>query len=253
MNNETNELGTSIDAEMYYNYNYVKESKSNSNSNTFSHTSCVNECAASPLAIASKAFQAVGGKDLEGNNVGFLGGNGSGTQNAQVISTVPGYVRLNPSVKYDRISVQMGNYRINGKSNRYHRSNVYVSLKESTSQKFNVFLTGAATNSKPELYRGSEKSHVVKNVLDAMFDKFPDIMIARLRYKPLDGFISDFHKKLTKSAILGINKEDDEFVAILFLYNEFIRIPLTDPLSSKQNNMYVAQGTYNDYDEFDDE
>lgn len=244
------DLGKLIDVDMYYNYN-IKEKKDNSkdNSKTFSRTSCVNDSAATPLAVASQAFQAVSGKDIV---CGSLGGNGSTTQN-QPISKVPGFVRLNPQVHYDRISIQLGNYRVSGKNNRYRRSNVYISLQESTEQTYNVFLTGAATNSKTELYRGAKNSQLVKDVIDAMFHQYPNIMIARLRYKPVDGFISDFHKTLVKSAIVGINKEDDDFIAILFLYNEFIEIPLIDPLSKKQKGKYIAQGTFNDYLEFDDE
>jgi len=254
MTDKNIDLGTLVNVDMYYNYN-VKESKRNSkdNSKTFSRTSCVNDSAPSALAVAPQAFQAVSDKDIERNNVcGLLGGNGSTTQN-QPISQVPGYVRLDPQVHYDRISIQLGNYRVSGKNNRYRRSNVYVSLQESTKQTYNVFLTGAATNSKTELYRGAKNSQLVKDVIDTMFDQYPNIMIARLRYKPVGGFISDFHKPLTKSAILGINKEDDDFIAILFLYNEFIEIPLVDPLSNKQKGMYIAQGTFNDYLEFDDE
>lgn len=248
------DLGTLIGADMYYDldYNSLKESKGNSN--TFSRTSCVNGSAPPALAVASKAFQASSEEEEVRENVcGLLGVNGSASQNQQVISRVPGFVRLNPNVHYDRISIQMGNYRINGKNNRYQRSNVYVSLKESTEQNFNVFLTGAATNSKTELYRGAKNSQLVRDVLGAMYDQYPDIIIARLRYKAVNGYITDFHKSLTKSAILGINKEDDDFIAILFLYNEFIEIPLTDPLSEKQQGLYVCQGTYNDYKEFDDE
>lgn len=250
---KTIDLGTLIGADMYYDYDYDSLKGSKCNSKTSSHTLCVDDSAASPLAIAPQAFQAADEEEEVRDNVcGLLGGNGSTTQN-QVISKVQGFVRLNPHVKYDRISIQMGNYRLNGANNRYRRSNVYVSLRESTEQEFNVFLTGAATNSKSELYRGAKNSQLVKDVLDAMFHQYPDIMIARLRYKPVDGFITDFHKPLTKSAILGINKENDDFIAILFLYHEFIEIPLTYPITEKQQGKYVAHGVYDDYEEFDDE
>lgn len=252
---KTIDLGTLIGAEMYYNNDYSTLIGSKGNSKTFSHLGGVNECAAPPLAVASKAFQASSEEEEVRENVcGLLGGNGSASQNQQVISKVPGYVRLNPHVKYDRISIQLGNYRTNGPNNRYRRSNVYVSLKESTEQQFNVHLTGAATNQKNELYRGCKNSQTVKDIIDALFNTYPDIMIARLRYKPVDGFISDFHKKLTKSAILGIYKNsDDDFMAVLVLYYEFIEIPLNYPLSEKQKGMYVAHGVYDDYGEFDDE
>lgn len=248
------DLGTLIGADMYYDLDYDSLKGSKGNSKTFSRTSCVNDSAPSALAVASKAFQASSEEEEVGENLcGLLGVDGSATQNQQVISRVPGFVRLNPNAKYDRISIQMGNYRVNGKQNRYRRSNVYVSLRESTENEFNVFLTGAATNCKTELYRGAKNSQLVKDVIDAMYSQYPDIMIARLRYKPVDGFISDFHKSLTKSAMLGLIQRDDDFIAILFLYNEFIEIPLTYPITEKQQGKYVAHGVYDDYEEFDDE
>lgn len=246
------DLGTLIDVEMYKNTNYSKGIGRKRNSNTLQQPTAVdNDCAPTALAVASKAFQASSEEEEVRENVcGLLGGNGSRTQN-QIISTTPGFVRLNPHVKYDRISVQLANYRDTG---RYRRANVYVALKESTEQKFNVWLTGAATNCKTELYRGAKNSQAVTDIIDALLQKYPDIMIARLRYKSINGYITDFHKKNTKSAIIGIFKDsEDNFIANLVLYYEFIEIPLTDPTTTKQKDYYVAHGTYDAYGEFDDE
>lgn len=245
------DLGKLISAETYYDYDhdYSSLKRSKVNSNTLLQQTADNVLAATPQASLS---QEPSEEEEKKNNVcGSLLGNVTAHQ---PISTVPGYVRLNPNVKYDRISVQMGNYRVNGTNGRYKRSNVYVSLQESTEQHFNVFLTGAATNAKSELYRGCKNSQAVKDIIDALFDKYPDIMVGRLRYKPIDGFITDFHKKLTKSAIIGLYQNiEGDFVAVLVLFYEFIEIPLTYPLSNKQNGMYIAHGVYNEYGEFDDE
>lgn len=247
-----NKLGTHLDFEMYKDTNSSKGIGRKGNSNTL-QTPEVSDNVSAPtaLAVASKAFQASTEEEEERNNVcGLLGGNGS-TAQIQPVSTVPGFVRLNPMAKYDRISVQLANYRDSG---RYKRANVYVALKESTEQKFNVWLTGSATNCKTELYRGCKNSQAVKDIIDALFNKYPDIMIARLRYKSVTGFITDFHKKNTKSAIIGIFKDsEDNFIANLVLYYEFIEIPLTDPTTTKQKDFYVAHGTYDAYGEFDDE
>jgi hypothetical protein len=127
-------------------------------------------------------------------------------------------------------------------------------LKEDKHTDFNVFMTGAATRSHSEVFRGCKNSPVVTEVVDAMINTFPDIMIARLRYKPVNGFITDFHKKLTKSAVVGITKEDDTYIAILSLYQEFYRIPLDTPMSKRQSKIYEAHGVYDAKPiEFDDE
>jgi len=75
-----------------------------------------------------------------------------------------------------------------------------------------------------------------------------------LRYKSITGYITDFHKKNTKSAIIGIHKDsNDNFICTLVLYYELIEIPLTNPTTQKQKDYYIAHGTYDAYDEFDDE
>jgi hypothetical protein len=231
------DLGTFINADMYYDYTYDTLKGTKGNSNTLRHT-----CVDNVLAPTARTYLPQEPSEEEEETRG-LGG----------VMGVNG-VRLNPHVKYDRISVQMGNYRINGDRQRYRRSNVYVSLRESTEQNFNVFLTGAATNAKAEWYRGAKNSQAVRDVIDALHSKYPDIMIARLRYKPTDGFITDFHKKNTKSAILGLHQNTDgDFIATLVLYYELIEIPLITPLSEKQVGLYYAHGVYDDYTEFDDE
>lgn len=249
---KTIDLGKLLDVEMYNNTYSFKGTEMQRNSKTLQQPIAVDNVGApSALAIASKAFQASSEEEEVRENVcGLLGGNGSASQ-TKPISNVPGFVRLNPMAKYDRISVQLANYRDNG---RYRRANIYVALKESTEQKFNVWLTGAATNCKTELYRGSKNSQSVRDVIDALLIKYPDIMIARLRYKSVNGYITDFHKKNTKSAIIGIHKDsNDNFIATLVLYYEMIEIPLTDPTTPRQKNYYVAHGTYDVNDEFQDE
>jgi hypothetical protein len=243
------DLGTLIDVEMYYNSNSLKE-KENRKSNTFQHSS-ENEDAPKALffPFGTSSGEEASGKDLVvGDVCGLLGGNGSGTQN-QPISTKPGYVRLSPQAKYDLIMVQLSNLRI---GTRYNRANVYISLQEDTDVKFNVYLTGAATNSRSELYRGCQKSNHVKNIVDDLINRYPNIMIARLRYKPVSGYITDFHKKLTKAAIIGITEHDGVLTAILNLYGQEHVIELTDPLTDKQLKYYIAQGTYSETSDHDD-
>ena len=242
------DLGTLVTGEMYYK-DKNKEAQWNGNMNSKTLQATDNECAPTALAIAPKAFQASSDEEeIRENFCGLLGGNGS---RPKPISTKPGYKRLDPEAKYDRICIQMSNLRGTGKTKR---ANIYVSLKEDNENKFSVFLTGAMTNAKAELYRGCKNSPAVKDVIDALFNKYPDMIIGRLRYKSVNGFISDFHKKNTKSAIVGVYKNhEDVYVAVLVIYYEFIEIPLTHPLSEKQQGWCVYQGIHNDYDEFDDE
>lgn len=249
MKYKKDDLGTIVDFnEMYYK-DKDKEAELNSNMNSKTLQATDNVSAAPPLAIASKAFQAISEEEeVRENLCGLLGFNGTAPK---PISVKPGYKRLDPNAKYDRICIQMSNLRGKG---RNIRANVYVSLKEDNENKFSVFLSGAMTNAKAELYRGCKNSQSVKDIIDTLFNTYPDIIIGRLRYKSVNGFISDFHKKLTKSAIIGVYKNsEDVYIAILVLYYEFIEIPLNHPLSEKQQDWCVYQGIHNEYEEFDDE
>jgi hypothetical protein len=240
------DLGTLINAEMYY--KFKEKEKENKNSNTLQQTDNVN--APSALFCPSGLSGPLSGKDVLRDSVcGPLGGNGSIAQN-QPISTKPGFVRLDPHTNYTRIAIQIGNIR---ESARYSRANIYISLQPDNLQKYNTFLTGAATNSKSELYRGCRSGNHVKNIIDDMFARYKKIMIARLRYKPVSGYITDFHKPLTKAAVVGITIIDDVFTAIFNLYNTEYIIPLDDILSIKQKKYYEAQGTYSEVIELDDE
>jgi len=240
------DLGTLINAEMYY--EFKEKEKENKKSNTLQHTD--NENAPSALICPSGLSGPLSGKDVLRDSVfGLLGGNGSGTQN-QPISTKPGFIRLDPHTKYDRIAIQISNIRV---SERYSRANIYVSLQPEKEVKYNTFLTGAATNSKTELYRGCKSGNHVRDIINDMFNRYPKIMIARLRYKPVSGFITDFHKPLTKAAVIGITEQDGVLTAILNLYNTEYIIPLDDMLSAKQQKHYAAQGTYEEIIEHEDQ
>jgi len=238
-----NNLGTLIDAEMYYSSS--EKGKEKGKSNTL-HTSD-NVPAPTALAFASQASaRPVSDKEEKNSVVQVSGINGSTNQITQYKI---GFVRLDPNFKYDEIAIQVANIRI---GSRVKRANIYISLRPEHENMYNTFLTGAATDAKAELYRGCKSGTHVKDIIDDMFARYPNIMIARLRYKSYNGYITDFHKPLTKAAVVGITLIDDVFTAILNLYNTEYIIPLTDPLSDQQLKYYIAQGTYVDEIELDD-
>jgi hypothetical protein len=239
------DLGTLIDAEMFYSLS--EKGKGKGKSNTL-HTSD-NVLAPTALAFASQASaRPMSEEEEEKNSVVQVSGINGSTN--QITQYKIGFVRLDPNFKYDEIAVQIANIRI---GSRVKRANVYISLRPEHENMYNTFLTGAATDAKAELYRGCKNGTHVKDIIDDMFARYPNIMIARLRYKSYNGYITDFHKPLTKAAVVGIALINNVFTAILNLYNTEYVIPLIDPLSDEQLKYYAAQGTYRDITEYDDQ
>lgn len=229
-----NNLGTLLSVETYSNLNC---SNLNLNKNTF-RQNILSENAIAPTAHFSPSglkptTEKEPIEDLEGNNV--VGS----TTNKKVYKK--GFRRLDPNEKYDIIALQVSKLRLEG---RYKRAKVYVSLKEENDKDFSIFLAGAFTSSKHELYRGCTQSNIVKEVIDAYFDTFPDCMVARLHYKSINGYITDFHRKNTKNMLISMHMEDNIYIATVFLYNEYIRIPLDNELTPSMKKYYDYYGIY---------
>ena len=214
----------------------------NLNMNTF-HPEGENGCA--PEAHLVPENQGVA--EPQSNNVLGFGG----VMAALPKPTKPGFRRLSYNDKYTEINVQIGNVRDEG---RDMRCRVYVSLREEKDKKYSIFLSGAATSSKKELIRGAKQNKQVLDVIDYFKARYPGSMIARLHYKPVNGFSTDFHKKNLKSAILCVHEGTDGLCATLYLLGELIEIELNQELSKKQQTYYSAAGIYrNEFDQFIDD
>jgi hypothetical protein len=231
--------------EMYYNTNKKEKRKMN----TFHHQVIENDLEASPLIPPSEPSAAAEAArvPLQETTLERKGVIGSGPKK--------GFKRISTNDKYVEINVQISNYRNEG---RFKRINAYVSLKTDTDQSYSVFLSGSGTTAKAELKRGAKDIQSVLEVIETFQNEIPDGMIARLHYKALKGFVTDFHRGLLKSAMLCIDEVEGDFIAYLYLLGEYYQIPLDTPLTSAQKKHYIAAGvwadSYNlsDEDEFDD-
>lgn len=214
----------------------------NLNMNTF-HPEGENGCAPEAHLVPKNR----GVAEPQSNNVLGFGG----VMAALPKPTKPGFRRLSYNDKYTEINVQIGNVRDEG---RDMRCRVYVSLREEKDKKYSIFLSGAATSSKKELIRGAKQNKQVLDVIDYFKARYPGSMIARLHYKPVNGFSTDFHKKNLKSAILCVHEGTDGLCATLYLLGELIEIELNQELSKKQQTYYSAAGIYrNEFDQFIDD
>lgn len=242
-NDVVNDLGTLVNGKnSNSNSNFNLNLNKNLNKNTF-HPVDENGCA--PKAHLVPKNQRVA--EPQSNNVLGFGG----VMAAQPKTYKNGFRRLSYDDKYTEINVQIGNVRDEG---RDMRCRVYVSLKDELDKKYSIFLSGAATSSKKELIRGAKQNEHVLAVIEHFKSRYPESMIARLHYKPVNGYSTDFHKKNLKSAILCIYENDGVLSCTLYLLGELIEIELNEKLSKKQQQYYSAAGIYRtDLDQFEDD
>ena len=69
-------------------------------------------------------------------------------------------------------------------------------------------------------------------------------MLGRMRYKPLNGYKTDMHKKNIPNVLLAIYPVGDTFHATLKLLDEEIYFQLSNELEGKQKEYYNLLGTY---------
>jgi hypothetical protein len=228
------DLGTMIgEKNSNSNLNLNLNLNKNLNKNTFRPGSDENDGAPEVRSVPQKPLVAEPGVN---SVVGF-----GGVMAAQPKTEKIGYRRINTSAIYTEINVQVSNVRDEGKN---MRCRVYVSLKESTDKQYSVFLSGAMTTSKYELVRGAKENQQVLGIINSFKNRRPDCMIGRLRYKPIRGFASDFHKKNLKSALIMLYENNGVLEAEFYLLGEFITIPLDQKLTVKQQKFYAACGIY---------
>jgi len=238
-------LGTEIslkNVEMYSEVNFKEKEKRKEN--TFHHHVIENDCVASPLTCPSDTPSAPSERTSSVSRV-------LGEANREPKF---GYKRISREDKYVEINVQVSDYRV---GNRFKRINVYVSLKTDTDQSYSVFLSGAGTTSKSELKRGAKDNQTILETINTFHESFENGMIARLHYKAVKGYTTDFHRGLLKSAMICIEEINGVFTAYFYLLGELYHIPLNEELTLKQKKHYIASGvwkdTYNltDEEEFD--
>ena len=227
-------LGTEV-VEKNLNSNYNSNLNVNENMNVNTFRQIENDCAPEAHLVPEKPLVT----ERPENNVLAFGGVMAAQPKTQ--PSKKGFKRLNTQAIYNEINVQVSNIRDMG---RYMRCRIHVSLKEDIDRSYSVFLSGAATSSKYELIAGAKDNEQVLSVINNFMIRQPGCMIARFHYKPVKGFITDFHKKNLKSAIMMIYEENDVLVSELYLLGEYINIPLDKQLTKKQQQFYSLAGLY---------
>jgi hypothetical protein len=150
--------------------------------------------------------------------------------------------RISSEDRYIQIAVQMAKIK-NGP--RVNRAKIYVSLMTEDSNMYNVKLSGALTTEVHEIRRGAKENPLVLSVIDSFIERLPGkIMLARLHYRPNLYFNGQFPRKNLKSAIIAVYGEDEIMKAELFLFHEYITIPLDESMTNDQIEYYCCSGLY---------
>jgi len=152
--------------------------------------------------------------------------------------------KLSPNYLYEEIHIQINKIR---DGERHTRMNCYISLKTDSDIQFSTFLTGSATSATYETISQATK-YKEYTMLDTIkeYKKLhgSNLLLARMKYKPLNGYKTELHKNLIPNVLLAIYPVGDTFHATLKLLDEEIHFILTNEVEGKQSEFYDLIGTY---------
>ena len=152
--------------------------------------------------------------------------------------------KLSPNYLYEEIHIQINKIR---DGERHTRMNCYISLKTDNDIQFSTFLTGSATSATYETISQATK-YKEYTMLDTIKEYKElhggNLLLARMKYKPLNGYKTELHKNLIPNVLLAIYPVGDVFHATLKLLDEEIHFILTNELEGKQSEFYDLIGTY---------
>ena len=147
---------------------------------------------------------------------------------------------------YDRINMSVNEIR---RGSRTDRMTAYLSLKDENDKKFTIFLRTSLTTSIDETFRSIRKTDN-RLLHDALFDiasncpRDAKFFSGRLRYNPRRFKIEAEHKTNLKSAVIGIYDYGDRMTAILFMFDDYYVIELSDDLTTKQEGVFNYTGSF---------
>lgn len=229
------DLGSEINAEMYYNYNSSSCSYSYSDS-TFQQSTepsaPTNENVDAPTAQFPSSPSALPLRE-EKKTVG------SGPR-----KNIPRKISSQDVYTYIRVSVNEIR-----RGPRTSRMNAYLSLQEENDKKISIYMRSSLTTATDETFRSLKKTdnRPLIDALQQIMDNCPNtatFFSGRLRYNPRKFKIEDEHKTNIKSAILGIYDYGKTATAILFMFNEYYVIELNDDLTQHQAGIFAYTGCF---------
>ena len=152
--------------------------------------------------------------------------------------------KLSPNYLYEEIHLQINKIR---DGDRFTRMNCYLSLKSDSDIQFSTFLSGTVTSAIYETIKQATK-YSEYSILETI-KKYKeiygnDLMLGRMRYKPLNGYKTKMHKTNIPNVLLAIYPVEDTFHATLKLMDEEIHFELSNTVEGKQKEFYNLVGTF---------
>ena len=152
--------------------------------------------------------------------------------------------KLSPNYLYEEIHLQINKIR---DGDRHTRMNCYISLKTDSDIQFSTFLSGKVTSATYETIKQATngKEYSMLDTIKKYKELYGnDLMLGRMKYKPINGYKTELHKTLIPNVLLAIYPVDNIFHATLKLLDEEIHFVLTNELEGKQKEFYDLIGTY---------
>ena len=237
--NKSVDLGTeyifSDSAEMYSNSN--KNKKENKKENTFQQSNA-NVRGQAPTSFASPAQAPLVKKDQGIPEV----------REKDVGSTEKKYGRrLNhQNDLITEMHLQIGHVK---QGDRHARVKAYISIKTDSDARYMIFMRSALTTALDETFRSIKKDccKVLESEADNLYNDHKDeaLFLGRVKYKPTKGSkIQDYHRKNLPLSLLSLWIQDGVFHASFYLLDQHYEFVLDEPITSKQQQFYCAQGTW---------
>lgn len=227
------DLGTIINfdnsAEMYSNSIMNKKKKKNKKENTFQQSS-VNDSALAPTSFSSPAEPGVEKtKDTGKTEKTARYGRRLNYQNDKIVE----------------ICMQVGNVRT---GSRYNRASAYLSIRTETDVRYMIFMRSSLTTALDETIRSVRKDHD-KALMTCLEDSMSEhinqkLWLGRVKYKPINGFVKDEHRKNLPLSLLSMWVEDNEYHAKFYFLGDEYEFILDEDLSAGQQKFYELQGTW---------
>lgn len=225
--NHTDIKDSQPSAEMYYNY---------SNSGSYSYSDSTFQQSNANVGAPEALFSSSG---LSGPDVRDTKEN---QKTKEVRKNIPR--KISREDYYVQINVSVNEIR---RGKRTDRINCYISLRDENDKKFSIYLRSNLTSSIDETFRSIRKTdnRTLEQALLEMGSNCPKgskFFAGRVKYNPRKWKIEDEHKTNIPSALVGIYDNGTDMTCVLFMFDDYKVIELSDDLTTKQQGIFDFTG-----------
>jgi hypothetical protein len=152
--------------------------------------------------------------------------------------------KLSRNAIYEEIHFQMNKVK---DGDRYTRAKIYLSLKTDLDVTFSVTLSGSVTTAIHEtlaMAREKKEQSIVDLINKLKEQHGSGLLLGRLKYKPRNGYKTDFHKNIIPYVLIAVYATHDGWGSTLYMLNEQYDFEMTNNIDGKQKQFYDVIGVY---------